>query len=92
YIGVTSNLEKRIKEHELGMVDGFSKRYHANNLIYFEHTSDIYSAITREKQLKGWTRKRKIELIKRKNAKLETISLHEDPSVDMKLPQDDKII
>ncbi len=67
YIGVTSNLEKRVYEHRLGLIDGFTKRYGLKSLVYFEQTSDIRAAIEREKQLKGWRRSRKIELIEATN-------------------------
>ncbi len=67
YIGVTNNLERRLQEHKIGMVDGFSKKYQTHELIYFEQTSDPLSAITREKQLKGWSRKKKEELINKTN-------------------------
>ena len=52
YIGVTSNLERRLYEHRNGLADGFTKRYNVHKLVYYEHTNDIYSAISREKQLK----------------------------------------
>ncbi|MDD2565404.1 MAG: GIY-YIG nuclease family protein [Candidatus Gracilibacteria bacterium] len=63
YIGVTNNLERRIQEHKKGQVDGFTKKYGCNKLVYFENGGDINGAITREKQLKGWKRFRKEELI-----------------------------
>ncbi len=53
HIGVTSNLSHRVSEHKEGIVDGFSKRYGCKRLIYYEQTTDIYSAISREKQLKN---------------------------------------
>ena len=63
YIGVTNNLARRVYEHKNKLVDGFTKKYKIDRLIYFEETSDVNSAIAREKQLKGWNRKKKIELI-----------------------------
>ncbi len=63
YIGVTSDLEKRLYEHRMELVEGFTKRYHIHKLIYYETTEDVYSAIQREKQLKGWTRAKKNALI-----------------------------
>ena len=53
YIGVTSNLERRLYEHRNGLVEGFTRKYNVHKLVYFEHTSDVYSAISREKQLKN---------------------------------------
>ena len=67
YIGVTSHLERRIYEHKHKMIKGFSSRYSLNRLVYFECGNDIEAAIAREKQLKGWLRKRKNALIESVN-------------------------
>ncbi len=67
YIGVTSDLIKRIYEHKNNLVDGFTKSYSIHTLVYFEQTNDIESAITREKQLKKWNRKWKLDLIEKGN-------------------------
>ena len=67
YIGVTSDLSGRIWEHKNGVYEGFSKKYKVNQLVYSEFFQDIESAIAREKQLKGWSRAKKIELILRLN-------------------------
>ena len=67
YIGVTSNLKKRIYEHKESLVDGFTKKYNVNKLVYFEATNDINSAIIREKQMKKWKREWKIKLIEKEN-------------------------
>ena len=75
YIGVTKNLVKRLYEHKQKYVEGFTKRYNINKLIYFEEYEDSKEAITREKQLKGWTRKRKIALIKETNPTFHEIIL-----------------
>jgi putative endonuclease len=63
YTGVTNNLERRIFEHKHHIIKGFTKKYKVTKLVYFEETSDIIAAILREKQIKGWTRKKKIALI-----------------------------
>ena len=63
YVGITSNLIKRVWEHKKKVVDGFTKRYNLNKLVYYEIYDDIETAINREKQIKSWPRKRKIELI-----------------------------
>ena len=67
YIGVTANLIKRVYEHKNHLVDGFTKKYNVHNLVYYETTEDISSAMRREKQIKKWKRKWKIELIEKKN-------------------------
>lgn len=67
YIGVTSNIIKRISEHKHDLVEGFSKTYKLHRLVYYEQFEDIKEAIAREKQLKGSSRKNKIALIRRNN-------------------------
>jgi putative endonuclease len=67
YIGVTSNLQKRIHQHKNHLVDGFSKKYNLVKLVYYEIIDSMYEAIKREKQLKAGSRKKKIELINLKN-------------------------
>ena len=67
YIGVTSNLIKRIYEHKNNLIEGFTKKYNIHNLVYYEITEDVNSAIAREKQLKRWKRNWKIELIEKNN-------------------------
>ncbi len=67
YVGVTNNLIKRAYEHKNNLVEGFTKQYGVHQLVYFEQTDDINSAITREKQIKKWRRQWKLELIEEKN-------------------------
>ena len=67
YIGVTSNLIQRVWQHKNHLADGFTKKYKITTLVYFEQTSTIESAITREKELKGWSRAKKIFLIEEQN-------------------------
>ena len=67
YIGVTSNLKKRIYEHKESLIDGFTKKYKVNKLVYFETTNDVNSAIQREKQMKKWKREWKLKLIEKEN-------------------------
>ena len=69
YIGVTSNLVKRVYEHKNNIIDGFTKKYSIHKLVYYEITDDIESAIRREKQLKKWNRKWKLNLIENSNPK-----------------------
>ena len=63
YIGVTNDLHKRVYQHKNKLIDGFTKKYNVNKLVYYEATEDIRSAIAREKQLKGWIRKKKNNLV-----------------------------
>ena len=63
YIGVTNDLARRVYEHKHKLVEGFTSRYNLDRLIYTEETKDVRAAIAREKQLKGWTRAKKIGLI-----------------------------
>jgi putative endonuclease len=67
YVGVTSDLIKRIYEHKNDLVKGFTQKYIIHNLVYFEATESIESAIIREKQLKKWNRDWKINLIEKSN-------------------------
>ena len=67
HIGMTGDLDKRIFEHKKKLFDGFSATYHCNRLVWFERYAHASSAIAREKQLKGWTRAKKIALIKKSN-------------------------
>jgi len=68
YVGVTNNLTRRIYEHKNKLVSGFTSKYNLTRLVYFEETTDIKEAIAREKQIKGWLRKKKIALIESINS------------------------
>lgn len=63
YIGVTSDLQKRVYEHENGLAEGFTKKYNCHYLVYYEHFQHIEDAISREKELKKWRRQKKENLI-----------------------------
>ncbi|WP_374367997.1 GIY-YIG nuclease family protein [Dongia sp.] len=67
YVGVTTDLAKRIWEHRTGTIAGFTKRYGINQLVYFEGHDDINAAIQREKTVKGWRRAWKVRLIVKDN-------------------------
>jgi putative endonuclease len=67
YTGVTSNLERRVSEHQRKLVPGFTERYNINRLVYYENFGDVRAAIGREKQIKGWLRAKKIALIESTN-------------------------
>jgi len=65
--GVTNDLRRRIYEHKHGLTGGFTKQYNIDRLMYYESTTDIRSAIAREKEIKGWVRARKVALIESTN-------------------------
>jgi len=67
YVGVTNDLQGRVYVHKNKINEGFTKKYNIAKLVYYEEFSDSYSAIMREKQIKGWLRKKKIALIKSMN-------------------------
>jgi putative endonuclease len=63
YTGVAGNLKKRVWQHKIKEVKGFTQKYNIDRLIYYETFGDVWSAIAKEKQVKGWVRRRKLELI-----------------------------
>lgn len=67
YVGVTNDLARRVEEHKRGLTSGFTSRYRVNRLVYFEEFDSICAAIAREKELKGWRRSRKLELVQKRN-------------------------
>ena len=64
---MTNNLKKRDYEHKTKVIKGFTSRYNITKLVYYKECSDVRVAIAREKQIKGWTRKKKIALIEKEN-------------------------
>lgn len=74
YVGVTNNIERRVYEHQQKLVQGFTARYNVNRCVYFEETPEVRSAILREKQLKGWTRAKKVALIESINPQWRDLS------------------
>ena len=69
YTGVTGHITTRGWQHKKRRIDGFTKRYNCTKMVYFEEFSDVHEAIAREKQIKGWTQKKKEELINKVNPK-----------------------
>ncbi len=67
YVGSTSDLPGRVTQHKLGLIDGFTKKYGVNTLVYYEAAEDAYAVVTRERQLKKWNRDWKIQLIEKEN-------------------------
>jgi putative endonuclease len=71
YVGVTNDLQRRVMEHKAKSLQGFTKKYAVNQLLYAEEFSSVHDALAAEKQIKGWTRKKKLELIRAQNPKFE---------------------
>ncbi|CAI2717376.1 GIY-YIG nuclease family protein [Nitrospina watsonii] len=74
YTGMTNDLQRRVWEHKFSDVPGFSKKYKLDRLLYFEQTENVSAAIEREKQIKGWKRTKKLELIEAMNPMWEDLS------------------
>jgi len=66
-VGMTNNLERRLYEHKNKLIEGFTKKYNLDKLVYFEHTADVNNAIRREKEIKKWRREKKNNLIESLN-------------------------
>lgn len=75
YTGVTNDLLRRMYEHKSKLIEGFTKKYNVNKLVYFEEFRNINEAIAAEKKIKGWIRNKKITLIKSKNPEWKDIFL-----------------
>lgn len=73
YIGVTSNIVRRVYEHKNKLVKGFTSKYFVDKLVYFEETNDVSVALTREKAIKAWQRQWKIRLIEENNPNWEDL-------------------
>ena len=67
YVGMTNDLQRRVEQHKQKLVEGFTQRYNVTRLVYYEATNDVHAAIAREKQIKGWRRSKKTELIESVN-------------------------
>jgi putative endonuclease len=67
YTGVTNELQRRVYQHKHHLLSGFTSRYNVTRLVHFEETADVNAAIAREKQIKGWLRKKKVALIEEAN-------------------------
>ena len=74
YTGVTNNLSRRVYEHKNKLIEGFTKKYHVDKRVYYEAYADSLNAITREKQIKGGSRAKKIQLIESMNKEWDDLS------------------
>lgn len=75
YVGYTGNLVRRMYEHKEKLVDGYSKRNNLDLLVYYEETSDVWAAREREKQIKGWVRRKKVALVEGTNPSWRDLSV-----------------
>ncbi len=73
YVGVTNDLKRRVYEHKNELIDGFTRKYHVHKLVYYVACEEIEGAILREKQIKGGSRQKKVELITKFNPKWEDL-------------------
>jgi putative endonuclease len=74
YTGMTNDLKRRVYQHKHKLIPGFTAKYNVTRLVHYEETSDVKSAIAREKQIKGWVRRKKIALIESENPKWQDLS------------------
>ncbi len=74
YVGVTNNIARRLREHKIGAIEGFTKKYHVYTLVYYEQYDFIYDAIQREKNIKAWRRRWKLDLIESINPEWKDLS------------------
>ena len=76
YIGMTNSIFRRALQHKSGQIEGFSSNYHRSRLVHYESFDDVRRAIGREKELKGWTRAKKIALIESRNPRWADLAEH----------------
>ncbi len=74
YTGLTNSIRRRVREHKEKLIPGFTSKYNITRLVYFESYEDIHKAIEREKEIKSWTRAKRVALIERKNLKWDDLS------------------
>ena len=74
YIGVTNDLERRVREHQQKLIPGFTQKYNVTRLVHYEWCENIRDAIAREKQLKGWRREKKVALVETRNPQWRDLS------------------
>ncbi len=74
YTGITNSIRRRVREHKLKLTQGFAAKYNLTPLVYFERFGDVRNAIEREKQIKAWTRAKRVALIESMNPKWDDLS------------------
>ena len=86
YTGVTNDIERRVAEHKEGRIEGFTRRYNINRLVYKERFRYVGNAIEREKEIKGWDRQKRVALIEAVNPTWEDLSLEWGTPIEMLSP------
>jgi putative endonuclease len=87
YTGITNSIFRRALQHKRGEIDGFTKRYNINQLAYYEIFHDVGNAIAREKQIKSWTRAKRIALIKTKNPTWQDLAEGWGEKAELQIPR-----
>jgi len=87
YTGITNSLYRRVLQHKGGEIDGFTKRYHINRLAYYETFHQVGNAIAREKQIKSWTRAKRLALIKSKNPAWQDLAEGWGEKIELQIPR-----
>jgi len=87
YTGITNNIYRRVLEHKCGDVEGFTKRYNIDRLVYYETFGHVGKAIAREKQIKSWTRAKRLALIKSKNPTWQDLAEGWGGKIELQIPR-----
>ena len=88
YTGITNSIYRRALQHKRGEIDGFTKRYNINRLVYYEVFHQVGNAIAREKQIKSWTRAKRLALIKTKNPTWQDLAAGWGEKFELRIPLD----
>ena len=87
YTGITNSLYRRVLQHKSGKIDGFTKRYNIDRLVYYEICHQVGNAIAREKQIKSWTRAKRLALIKTKNPTWQDLAEGWGEKIQLQIPR-----
>jgi len=87
YTGITNNIYRRVLEHKCGDIEGFTKRYNIDRLVYYETFGHVGKAIAREKQIKSWTRAKRLALIKSKNPTWQDLAEGWGGKIELQIPR-----
>ena len=87
YTGITNSLYRRVLQHKSGEIDGFTKRYNIDRLVYYEIFHQVGNAIAREKQIKSWTRAKRLALIKTKNPTWQELAEGWGEKIQLQIPR-----